>query len=358
VNDFFETGSSLDRSDSFIKELIQEIYDIKINCNDVFFGINLIWPKFDLPKTYHRYFLSWHTEQIDVHWLISQAQRVYPSPVMVASDTNITLNDCWPDNIITVRHLTWGYQLHKLIRKFGINQCPILPRYKISSLSFRVSQYKKFVTAYLLKNFDHNDIMMTYHGWLGKDQDNHGHPPGFPWLDSLSEITPPIFINFKDDYNLEKNSPVENGNWNVDCYQHALYNLTNESFHYTLSKIQGKSFVYPRPYVTEKTWKPLLAGRPFISVSQAGVYQSLTELGFVFEYGLDLSFDHELRDLVRIKQIFDALDVVRQSSIAELYESSYKSTCHNLKIINDGIFYDTCQKHNQKVKNIIENFLF
>lgn len=357
MNDFFPTGNSLENTDLYINDLLRQIYDIDRRQRDVFFGVNLIWPNFDLDLGHSAYFLSWHTEQMDVHWLKKQALRVYPRPVLVVSDTLVDDHKFWPDNIRFARYVTWHQQIQKLTDLYGICDQPTVPKYKISSLSFRVSQYKRFITSYLLENFKHDDLMLTYHGWLGKEDDNHDHPRGLSWLDALKEFNSPVFVNFNDNYSLDRNSPLENGDWQADCYQQALFNLTNESFHYTRTEIDGQPFLYPRPYITEKTWKPIVAGRPFISVGQAGVYHEFEKFGMRFDYGIDLSFDRDDGDLTRIKKIFDTLSQINVLSIDDLFQSTIDSVDHNLDIIKYGVFSDMCRSHNRPTIDIIKEFI-
>lgn len=356
MSDFFNNGNSLETSDMMLHSIFESIYGWSSN-TDAFLGINLQWPKFDLPKTYSRYFLSWHTEQLDVPWLKTQAEAVYPKPIMVAYDTNIDPS-VFPDNIKFVRWLTWHLQIAQLIQKFGACLNPLIPEYKISSLSFRVSQYKNYITAYLLEHAPHNELMLTYHNKLGKAEDLHGYPEGFPWLDSLniSELKP-TWVNFNDNYSWNNNQPVDNGGWRNQAFENALVNCTNESFHYSQSMLNGNTFNFPGPYITEKTWKPLLAARPFVSVAQCHVYQELEKLGLQFNFGFSLDFDQDPGDLTRIKDIFISLDQIISTPLSVLYEQSLDSVLHNVKSLANGDFDHVCRSINEQSRCEIQDFL-
>jgi hypothetical protein len=277
---------------------------------------------------------------------------------MIAFDGHVEPNAVWPDNIQFVRWITWHQQLQQLIDQFGINNNPALPLYKISSLSFRLSQYKNYITAYLLAHSDPDDLILTYHKMSGKKDDNHGYPKGIVWLDALDlaglEAT---FINFKDDFGWNTNTPVANGGWRTPPFLSALVNCTNESFHYSRSERNGKPFIFPGPYLTEKTWKPLLAGRPFVSVGQWHVYRALSELGLKFDFGFPIDFDQDSGDLTRIRDIFTTLDSIIQTPTKVLYEQSLSSVTHNLQMLESGAFAMECTQLNQLAKKQIVEFL-
>jgi hypothetical protein len=355
MNDFFDNGNSLETDPDLLNTIFESIYGW-IPDTRCFLGINLQWPKFDLPENYAQYFLSWHTEQFDLHWLRHQANCVYPRPILVANDGVVDAS-IFPDNVEFVQWITWGDQLDQLVNRFGVCTEPQLPEYKLSSLSFRVSQYKRFITAYLLNHADHKEIMLTYHGRLGKQEDLHGYPKGFPWLDVLDLELTPTFINFNDGYSLEKNKAVDNGGWTNPAFQDALINFTNESFHYSLSQVDGKPFLYPGPYLTEKTWKPLLAGRPFLAVGQYNTYQTLRDLGLRTDFGFPIEFDQDSGDLTRIRDIFGTIDVILAAPVKDLYEQSLASVRHNAQMIKNGEFTQACYRQNEQARSRIIEFL-
>ena len=356
MNDFFNTSNSLQHSPIYIKEVFQSIYGWEPTTS-VFLGINLRWPEFNLPNNYPKYFLSWHTEQLDIFWLQQQSKLVYPHPILVAYDGKVD-SSIFLDNVKFVRWITWHLQLDQLVKLFGACAEPQLPKYKISSLSFRISQYKNYVTAYLLKHACPDELLLSYHAHLGKEEDRHGYPNNIPWLDDLDiNGLVPIWINFQDNFSVDKNQPVSNGNWLFAPYQDALVNLTNESFHYTRSELNGQSFVYPSPYMTEKTWKPLLAGRPFLSVAQWHVYQELSTLGLQFDFGFPQEFDQDSGDLTRIRDIFKSIDAILSQSTEQLYEQSLPSVKYNVRAIVSGDFGKECQMINQQTKKIITDFI-
>lgn len=361
MSDFFNTSTSLENSNLHVRETAASIYghlDSTID-NRCFIGINLGWPNFVLPENYDRYFVSFHTEYLDVSWIIDQAKKVYPKPVMMASDFQINPGDPWPDNIIFVQCITIHKQLETGKSRFGLRQHSTFPKYKISSLSNRVSQYKRYVTAYLLKTFPQDCMILSYHDWLAKDSDMHDHTPGIPYLDQLQlEKLTKTRINFEESNSQVNISPIDNANWNIAPFNNALFNLTNESFHYSSSVYDDQTeFEYPGPYLTDKTLKVLLGGRPFIAVGQAGTLEFLNKLGLKTTFGLDTSYDAESGDLVRIKMIFDQIDYINNTDLDILYKNSISDVEHNLHHIKSKNMYDICENKNITSYKEIKNFL-
>ena len=332
----------------YISWYLKKYYNINDLNSRCFYGLNLGDTDFEFSMSFDRYVVSFHTEYLNVDRIIEQAILVHPKPVLLITDYDIDIHPVWPDNITFARNVTIYHQIRLASELYGINSNPLIPDYKLSSLSMRVSQYKAFVTAYLIEQFNHNELILSYHNWLLDDALDH--IDNIPPLDHLKNLNLNIgkkFINLQDESKIVNRSPISNTNWHVPAYTNALVNVTNESYHYTDSVKKDQHFTYPTAYITEKTFKPLLAGRPFIPVGQAGTIKFLNELGFTNDFGFDLSFDNDTGDLTRIKGVFDVLDYVVSTPIQDLYESSLKSVIHNSNhVINGGLEF-ACEKLNK-----------
>lgn len=335
--DFFPEAIAEQSTEDSVSSVFHLIYNFAPPPN-TYLALNLQWPTHDIPTNYPRYLLSWHTEYMDVDWLATQCQRVYPRPVLCVTDWPCDAASFCIDNLECVTYSTFAAQINILVEHFGISQNIVPPQYKLSSLSSRITQYKKFITAYLLKNFDHKHMMLSWHAKLRKQDDNHGHPPGWPELDCLDfdQLNSEHFVNHQWDGFAPGFKPIDNGNWNVPGINLCAVNCTNETWHYNRTIWQGRAFEYPGPYLTEKTMKPLIAGRAVLAVGQYQSHAWLAHLGFSNDYGFDLAFDNDDGDLSRIIKLFKVLDQINSTPLDDLYQRTLAACTYNLNWIKSG----------------------
>jgi hypothetical protein len=101
-----------------------------------------------------------------------------------------------------------------------------------------------------------------------------------------------------------------NNNWgeiylNPQAYLDTYFSLVTETV-----------FDYPYTFRTEKIWKPVAIGHPFIVVSNAGYYRDLHDLGFrTFGHVIDETFDKIQNNQDRLSRI---LTVVRDLCCQDL----------------------------------------
>jgi hypothetical protein len=73
-----------------------------------------------------------------------------------------------------------------------------------------------------------------------------------------------------------------------------------------------------RTHITEKTFKAIALGMPFVLVATAGSLEYLREYGFkTFDGIWDESYDSEVDDFVRLEKITDLLQNIDQMSVPE-----------------------------------------
>jgi len=90
---------------------------------------------------------------------------------------------------------------------------------------------------------------------------------------------------------------------NADAYIDTYFSVVTETV-----------FEYPYSFRTEKIWKPIAMGHPWIAVANAGYYRDIKELGFrTFDTLIDESFDSITDNLKRIDRIIQiAQDLCKQ----------------------------------------------
>lgn len=322
---------------------------------DVFFALNIqkhLPDKIPVDK-FNKIIISYHTEYFNHTQLWEFFQSNPQCNFLFLTDS--TVEDLWPSNVTAMRWITWGQQLKVAIEHHSISAGQHRPKYKLSSLSNRHEFHKAAVTAFLLDQCPAEDMILSWNNWC----------PVEPYYKNASMYIPDniqqhLAGKFQSVQSIKldefKNSPVLNGNWNHPAYIDCAINITNESVFNTQADVNNKIVSLPTPYLTEKTWKPLLAGRPFIPVGQAATLSSLQELGLSFDYGLDLSFDSTTPDFDRITKIYNCLEKILSMDAEQIYSQTKSSTAHNLEHIRSGNFVGECNLVNQQTIEKINNW--
>ena len=75
-------------------------------------------------------------------------------------------------------------------------------------------------------------------------------------------------------------------------------------------------FEYPYSFRTEKIWKPIAMGHPWIAVSNRGYYRDMHNLGFkTFQHVIDESFDLIDHNPTRIERIATIIEDLCQQDL-------------------------------------------
>lgn len=336
-----------------------------------YFLLNLYWPSGSLrdPIPDHdRYIISFHTEYVDVDWLKKFVESHSQSKILVLFDGSFYLNqnqNFWPHNVTFLRWISWGHQIEIAKQHFGINKHVAVPEKKISSLVMRATDYKMFVTAYLIKNFRFDQMIISWH-------QHNFHPAnkvyfyqgikGYPRLNEVlldRDFQSLRNIRLDDYFSQSLNFPIANANWHHQAYLNAAVNLTNESISsdYVYRSDYSQEFLTPGPYLTEKSWKPLLAGQAFVPVGQPNTVRMLKGLGLDLDFGLDLSFDQTFGGFDRMEKIFSVLDFILDLDHIDLLNLTRHAAEHNLDHIRSGNFEKHCNRANYSQLSVLDKWL-
>jgi hypothetical protein len=104
-----------------------------------------------------------------------------------------------------------------------------------------------------------------------------------------------------------------------DLYTKTYFSIVTETF-----------FEHPNIFITEKTYKPMMMGHPFIIASSAGFYQKLNDRGYkTFDGLIDESFDKIRDNDKRLLAIADAVADLVNSDL-DLFLKNARPICeHN-----------------------------
>jgi hypothetical protein len=192
--------------------------------------------------------------------------------------------------------------------------------------------------------------LIVLNSWL-EEKNVHGwQMTGNAVLDTLTQIFRDQYVgqqikidNF--DNQLDNNQFITGNPWQP-LYQDCAVHFTNESFHYSNMYQDGQTYVWPGPFLTEKTLKCLLGGTAFVPVGQFETYKTLTNLGLKFEYGFDISWDLDSGNLSRAESIINLIDQLSRLDIDQLMQVTQNSSKYNQDWITSGNFFKQCQEKN------------
>ena len=89
-------------------------------------------------------------------------------------------------------------------------------------------------------------------------------------------------------------------------------------------------FNYPYSFRTEKIWKPIAVGHPWIAVASSGFYRDIRNMGFqTFSHVLDESFDAIDNSQDRIERIATIVEDLCQQDLASFYQECYNVCKYN-----------------------------
>jgi hypothetical protein len=322
--------------------------------DNTFFSLWQKWPKYNLPTGYDLYVVSFHLETVDVDWIADQAQKI-SAPIVVLSDLNY-YNYPFPSNVHAYTYYFWNQQV-ELIKKWFPKKTNKNLKFKTSAFCNRITQSKLIIFTALVEYLQ-SQTLLKLDSWVDEKDVHFKQATGNNELDRLADLfwskyygnTYVIdqFNNSTDNVQRKTADP-----WST-AYQQALINFTNESFHYSYFYNGEKEFIYPGPFLTEKTLKCLVGGTPFIAVGQFETYKTLKNLGFCFNYGdLDLSWDLDSGNLTRLQSIVNLIKNLQNYTLDDLVAITNDSTKHNFNYVWSGDFNNHCNNQNNKTIELI-----
>ncbi len=309
----------------------------------------------NLPSGHPLYVITFHQEPFDHDWVMEQSAKI-DSPILILND-----GSCYdlplPSNVRFYNYYSWHHHIDQIIRWFPERQ-PRDIKYKISNVCNRVTQSKMLIFTALMENIDRSELLIKLGDWVEDKNVHSWQKTGIKDLDELSVIFQGKYlgrtISVDDFSNHTDNIQSKNSNPWQPFYTEAALHFVSESYHYSLMNTDKGPMIRPGPEYSEKLYKCLIAGTPFIPVGQFQSYTFLRQLGLKFDYGdIDLSWDEDPGNLTRLLSIVNVIKKLRYYDIADIAKMTQESTDHNTEMIWSGEFYRRCQAHNMQVKDLI-----
>lgn len=126
------------------------------------------------------------------------------------------------------------------------------------------------------------------------------------------------------------------------AYEHTYFSLITETV-----------FEYPHSFRTEKLWKPMAMGHPWIVASNRGFYQELRDLGFqTFSHVIDESFDTIDNNQDRIERITQVVKDLCSQDLA-----SFLQECYNVCKYNQQHLLESRSRWRQEFPHRFQQFI-
>jgi hypothetical protein len=316
----------------------------------LYFALFQRWPSLtlqsmqSLPLGYDYYIVSFHLEPVDINWL---TQQKVTGPIFVLFDGEHYDLDL--PGIYFLSFFYWHRQLQQMQNWFGLQE-KTDPQYKFSAVCNRASQSKVWITTKLLEVARESSLIVLNSQFVEEKNIHRWQLTGNTVLDHLTEIFQNRYlgqdIKIDEFDNRTQNQQNITGNPWQPLYQNCAVHFTNESFHYSNMTADNKPYVYPGPFLTEKTLKCLLGGTAFVSVGQFETYKVLAELGLQFEYNFDLSWDLDSGNISRMESIVSLIEWLAQADVDQLVQYTQHSSQHNQNWIVSNNFFKQCERKN------------
>lgn len=293
-----------------------------------------------LPQNFELYILGFWSEVFDEEWF-------YKSYLNNPHAQFLILSDRAANDLIKLPRVTWIRMLHwKFFLPAGQTNSIdwAKRRYKISSLSGRVTEFRYFISAKLLNR---PDVLMRWNRSYQKDDsiDYIFATTGYAARDSLLSMS----HQFNKPINSEIyiNDPIESLGKSLTnpAYSESLINCINETKDVSWVESVG---ICPGPYITEKTWKPLINGNALIFVGQSKISSTLKELGFKFDYPWSNNYDLVTGDLDRLERILMLIDEILSLSADCIIDGIRGSAEFNQRLVYSDEIKNTIDSINQQ----------
>lgn len=121
------------------------------------------------------------------------------------------------------------------------------------------------------------------------------------------------------------------------------------------SLVSETVFKYPYSFRTEKIWKPIVIGHPWVAVANYGYYRDLRNLGFkTFHNLINERFDTIDNDLDRLNFISDVVNDLCNSDLDKFMEET-KSICKFNQLHARELYKQEIESFPNRFKNFIKD---
>lgn len=309
-----------------------------------------------IPNGKNLYVLGWFFEPFHSQWFLDIYENNPQAQFIILSDMepNGFLDLARVKYFQLFHHTSWINAIR--LQNAGPCKTPLAQRkYKLSSLSSRLNEYRFFITAKLHSKKSPEVFYSWNRGFEIRTVDDFV----FEYRDcqQADELLKEYKSFLKDTkINPEEfdNNPLSNCVFDHTAYCDTLISSINE----TQSLSGDPEFLkYPTPHFSEKTWKPLFAGNALLFSGQCGLKNRLEGWGFKFDYVWADGYDNSFNDNQRLESILTNINWILEIPILDLANMAQHSVEHNVELAWSGKLEDMFKTHNDNKLEEIKQYL-
>lgn len=254
--------------------------------------------------------------------------------------------------IAHVYFLTGFFYFHKSIPKqpLVLDALKSAESKDYNSLNRTARKHRVDHLYYLLKN------NLAQHGIVSGNFSNDAENPEVP-VSVILEIDKDLYTNtLRAGLPLiaDKDFTVDNPDFDDETiFNHSIYKNSLISF------VTETAFQQPGMFITEKTFKPIVAGHPFIILGQYNILKELNRMGYQTDFpGIDQSYDDIMDPLERFRAAHLSLSNwvnTRRKHKESYIRESLKMVKHNQ--LNFGLHDYIHESHKRLFDTVQEIFL-
>ena len=303
----------------FLKNINLEKTQIIINMNvDNFNAYNIIKPLI---------IITTFAEAPRYEQIVELANKHTDKQFIFLADVNI-YNYILPSNMLFFKYRHW----YIFLKFFDFTVVPKVKSKsitkKFSSQSYYKKQARAVVTAALLTYAKEQSIISwrnvtwsPYHNSLIENVKNNILFADLDWklLDLVYEFD--YFTKTQLDI-WGFNNCIYDVQTNIS-HNSCLINFSNETTHFGLHWDEHTQYNRPGPFLTEKTWRPLVAGNILLNSAQPFCYEFLkNDYGLPINYSIDTSYDQVEGDIDRLVKIKDLIAELAAINLSDLIDQN------------------------------------
>lgn len=225
-----------------------------------------------------------------------------------------------------------GIEYHEYIYKeeaerrnyLDTNSLTVKKKYKLAWLNAKKRKHRILMHDWAIKNNLHKDNVYSWLG-LGKKKD----------------------YKTKHSISTDPNEPMLF--WPGDCYDQDQWLPRKEVLESYFNVVSETFFYENQIYITEKTWKPVHYGQPFIIIGPAYILKYLRQIGYkTFNDYIDESYDQEVDPDTRLEKVKTLIQYINRVSFQEL-DKLHRDV---YPIIEHNRTYFTSRKYKEEINRL------